>query len=134
MEQPESINTVLSLGTLNCNGLSTLITSHLEHHATLKKVDYLSDHQKIQTYWVSNNEQGEIHLDNLEELCSKNPHSLLSLLSANNETGVITNIKEVGKIAKKHNCLVHVDASQSLGKTKVDLEDWNVDFASFLRA
>ena len=45
--------------------------------------------------------------------------------------GLLTDIKAVSKIAKKYNCLVHVDAVQSLGKEPVDLEDWNVDFAGF---
>ncbi|MDE0118733.1 MAG: cysteine desulfurase family protein [Bdellovibrionales bacterium] len=127
----ESINTILSLETLKRNQLSTFITSHLEHHATIKKIDYLSDYQNIRPYWTSNNEQGEINLENLEKMCSKHPYSLLSFLSANNETGVITNIQAISKIAKKYNCLVHVDAVQSLGKMPVDLEKWDVDFASF---
>ena len=55
----------------------------------------------------------------------------MSLLSANNETGVITDISKASKIAGKYNCLVHVDAVQSLGKVPVDLEKWDVDFASF---
>ena len=137
----ESINTVLSPETLKLNQLSTFITSFLEHHATIKRIDYLSGYptihnhqkleQKIMPYWTKNNEQGEINLNDLEETCSKHPQSLLSFLSANNETGVITDIKAISKIARKYNCLVHVDAVQSLGKVPVDLEDWDVDFASF---
>ena len=137
----ESINTILSPKTLKLNQLSTFITSYLEHHATIKKIDYLSGYLRIhpemnnknniRPYWVFNNEQGEINLDDLEEICSKHPHSLLSFLSANNETGVITDIQSISKIAGKYNCLVHVDAVQSLGKMPVDLEKWEVDFASF---
>lgn len=135
----ESINTVLFSETLKLNQLSTIITSHLEHHATLKKIDYLSHHdrnhpelkQKIRSFKIKNNGQGEIDFDELEELCSKYPQSLISLLSANNETGVITDIQKVSHTAKKYNCLVHVDATQSLGKTPFDLEQWDVDFASF---
>ena len=137
----ESINTVLSPETLKLNQLFTFITSFLEHHATIKRIDCLSGYptihnyqkleQKIRPYWIKNNEHGEINLNDLEETCSKHPQSLLSFLSANNETGVITDIKTVSKIARKYNCLVHVDAVQSLGKMPVDLEDWNVDFASF---
>lgn len=127
----ESINTVLSPETLQFNRLSTFITSYLEHHATIKKVDYLFDHKNIRCFWIFNNEQGEVRLDNLEETCSKHPHSLLSFLSANNETGVITDIQSISKIARTYNCLVHVDAVQSLGKMPVDLEKWDVDFASF---
>ena len=86
---------------------------------------------KIGFCYVPHNDQGEINLNALEEVCSQNPRSLLSFLSANNETGVTTDIKAVSKIAKKYDCLVHVDAVQSLGKEPVDLEDWNVDFAGF---
>ena len=127
----ESINTILSIETLKLNQLSNFITSHLEHHATIKKIDYLSDYQNIRPHWIFNNEQGEINLEHLEEACSKYPYSLLSFLSANNETGVITDIQAISKIARKYNCLVHVDAVQSLGKMPVNLEKWNVDFASF---
>ena len=138
----ESINTILSLETLLLNQLShVIITSHLEHHATLKKIDYLSNNQNNHNYpklkqktkpvWINNNEQGEINLEHLETICSQHPHSLLSFLSANNETGVITDIQSISKIARKYKCLIHVDAVQSLGKMPVDLEKWDVDFASF---
>ena len=127
----ESINTILSPETLRLNQLSNFITSHLEHHATIKKIDYLSNYQNIRPHWIFNNEEGEINLEHLEEICSKYPYSLLSFLSANNETGVITDIQAVSKVAKRYNCLVHVDAVQSLGKMPVDLEKWDVDFASF---
>ena len=144
----ESINTILSLETLKLNKLSAFISSELEHHATLKKIERLIGYQapasnytqqnqnfinsqKVKYIPILSNDQGETNLNNLEEICSNYPQSLVSLLSANNETGVITNIKEVSKIARKYNCLVHVDAVQSLGKEPVDLEKWDVDFASF---
>ena len=142
----ESINTILSLETLKINNISSIISSALEHHATLKKIEYLIgyqnpvfyqqhqnliDNQTIKYVPILPNNQGEINLNKLEEKCSKYPFSLVSLLSANNETGVITDISEASKIAGKYNCLVHVDAVQSLGKMPVDLEKWDVDFASF---
>ena len=127
----ESINTILSAETLRLNQLSQFITSPLEHHATIKRMEFLEKYQNISVFWIRSNEQGEINLNSLEKRCSNKPHSLVSLLSANNETGVITNISEVSNIAKKYHCLVHVDAVQSLGKEPVDLEKWDVDFASF---
>ena len=124
----ESINTILSLETLKLNQLSGFITSPLEHHASLKKFEYLGcSGLKV----VSHNDQGELDLNLLEEVCAQNPHSLLSFLSANNETGVTADIKAISKIARKYDCLVHVDAVQSLGKEPLDLEAWDVDFASF---
>ena len=136
----ESINTVLSSETLKLNSISRIISSELEHHATLRKIEHLigffyPNHLKpqnpIQYTSVLSNEKGEIRLDQLEEKCLKHPNSLVSLLSANNETGVITNIPAVSKIARKSKCLVHVDAVQSLGKEFIDVEKWDVDFVSF---
>ena len=138
----ESINTILSPETLRLNQSPVVISSMLEHQASLKRIGFLSDYFNIHPildnrqndrvwHLISHNKQGEIYLDKLEETCSKHPHSLLSFLSANNETGVITDIQSISKIAKRYNCLVHVDAVQSLGKMPVDLEKWEVDFASF---
>lgn len=128
----ESINTILSLETLKLHQLSGFISSFLEHHATLKRLNYLSKQKKEVSlvHWITSY-QGEIDLNQLEKMCFKYPKSLLSFLSANNETGVITNIKTIRQIAKKYHCLIHVDAVQSLGKEPVDLEDWDVDFVSF---
>ena len=128
----ESINTVLSFETLKQNALSGFISSTLEHKASLKKLDWLNkEFNNIKLHYSPHNKTGEIDLSALEELCFKNPKSLLSFLSANNEIGAINDIKTISKIAKKYNCLVHVDAVQSLGKMPVDLEDWDVDFVSF---
>ena len=167
----ESINTALSLETLKLNRLSWVITSPIEHKATLNKMKRLYEEysknkitpkteQIIEAQSLFGNDkkqpkanqslfqqkniqktaladfvkispQGEIDLNDFEKLCQRRPGSFVSLLSSNNETGVITDIKTISKIAKKYNCLVHVDAVQSLGKELVDLEDWDVDFASF---
>ena len=132
----ESINTVLSLETLKLNQISSIITSPMEHQATLKKVEYLNHltsnkNKKIKVHYVLHNKEGEINLEDLKELCSKNPRSLISLMSANNETGVMTSINKIREIAYRNNCLVHVDAVPSLGKKPVKLTSWGVDFASF---
>lgn len=124
----ESINTILSLGTLKKNNLKSIITSHLEHHATLNKIKNLKE---VPVFYVKNNQQGEIDYSDLKHLCSKNPCSLISLLFINNETGVITDIKKVVTIAKKYKCMLHVDAVQALGKWPIDCNDLNIDFASF---
>ncbi len=138
----ESINTILSPETLRLNQLLAVISSMLEHQASLKRIGFLSDYSNIHPildnrqndrvwHLISHTKQGELCLDKLEETCSKRPHSLISFLSANNETGVITDIQYIIEIARKYHCLVHVDAVQSLGKVPVDLEKWDVDFASF---
>ena len=132
----------MSPETLRLNQLPAVISSLLEHPASHKRIGFLSDYAKIYPilgngqnirvwHLARHNKQGEICLKSLDKLCSKYPRSLLSFLSANNETGVISDVREISKIAKKHNCLVYIDAVQSFGKTKINLEGWDVDFASF---
>jgi cysteine desulfurase len=55
---------------------------------------------------------------------------LVSIMLANNETGVIQPVAEVSKIAKKYGALVHTDAVQACGKIKLDKEELGVDFIS----
>lgn len=126
----EAINTVLSVENFKLNKFKTLITSKLEHSATLKKAKYLQT-QNISILYVENNKNGEINLQDLNNLCKKNPDSLLSFLSVNNETGVVTDIESISKIAKQFNCSLHLDAVQHLGKLSLNLETLNIDFASF---
>jgi len=54
------------------------------------------------------------------------PTSLVSVMLANNETGVIQDIAEIAEIARKHQAFMHTDAVQALGKIKVDFSDLNV--------
>src|SRR5262249_30787876 len=54
----------------------------------------------------------------------------ISILHANNEIGVVQPIAEIGKIAKKHGVLFHVDAAQSVGKIPVNVERDGIDLLS----
>ena len=56
---------------------------------------------------------------------------LVSCMYVNNETGVISPIREIGEIARERGVVFHTDAVQALGKTKIDLGDLPVDMASF---
>lgn len=61
-----------------------------------------------------------------------NPKTILiSIMHANNETGTLQPIEEIGKIAKEYGVLFHTDASQSLGKEILNLKDIPFDFLSF---
>ncbi|MEJ5166991.1 MAG: cysteine desulfurase family protein [Thermoanaerobaculia bacterium] len=56
---------------------------------------------------------------------------LISIMHANNETGTLQPIEEIGKISKEYNVLFHTDASQSLGKEILDLKEIPFDFLTF---
>ena len=125
----ESINTVLSERNIKNLKVESVITSRLEHHATLDCCKFLSEKTKILN--VDHDRFGNIHLDHLEKTCKENPSSLISLSYVNNETGVIAPAKEIIRIGRKYHCLIHFDSVQALGKEKFSLDDLDADFASF---
>jgi len=127
----ESINTVLSVDNLKKNGIDTIISSKLEHHATLHRLNYLEKHG-FNIEYVGNSNQGIINFSELEEkLASNKGKCLASFLFVNNETGTITDVKRVVELCHDNDCLVHLDAVQALGKLQFDLDEIDPDFASF---
>lgn len=71
---------------------------------------------------------GAVDLDELDHAAAG--ASLISVMLANNETGVTQDLHAVTEIARRHGCLVHTDATQALGKLEVDLAALDVDLAS----
>ena len=74
---------------------------------------------------------GLINLDDLRNKLKASKYSLISVIYANNETGVIQNTKEIAKIAHEFKIMIHTDLTQAVGKIPIDLEDLGVDFATF---
>lgn len=73
---------------------------------------------------------GLINLDQLEEAIRPDT-SLVSIMTVNNEIGVIQPIKEIGAIVRKHRGVYfHTDAAQAVGKIPIDVNDMNVDLMS----
>jgi cysteine desulfurase len=126
----ESINTVLSLDNLENLGVKRIVSSPMEHHATLDRLKHLSK-KGFEIEFLRNDENGILDLEGLDKLLSVGTKTLVTLLFANNETGAINPIKEIGSIVRKYDHLFHVDGVQALGKIKFSLEDLDVDFMSF---
>ena len=85
--------------------------------------------QGIDVTYLEVNEKGELDLEVLEKSV-KEETVLISVMMANNETGVLFPVKEIGKIAQKYGVLFHIDGVQAYGKTKVDLNETGADFFS----
>jgi len=104
-----------------------VFVSAIEHPSILMQLQYLPNIQKIK---VNNN--GIVDLEDLKLLLSqsKNPKKLVSVMMANNETGVIQPIKEIGKIAKEFGAQIHSDCVQAFGKIEVNIVDLGIDFAT----
>lgn len=104
-----------------------IITSKAEHACVLETS------KKHNATLVNVDENGLVKLDELEEILKTQPNKdfLVSIIFASNETGVISNIKEAAKLVHQYGGLIHSDLTQGPGKIKLDLEDLNLDLASF---
>src|SRR3989449_10102844 len=105
-----------------------IITAVTEHKAILDTCKHLEkDGFRVTFLPVQNN--GLIDLDDLKRAITDKT-ILVSIMTANNEVGVIQDIKEIGRIARERGVLFHTDAVQAAGKIPFDVNAMNVDIAS----
>ena len=120
-------NNLAIKGTIKKNNIKTIYSLESEHASVfdvLKSID-------IQKKFFKINTNGTVNLNEIEELLSKETVPfLVSIMFANNESGIIHSIKEISKIVKKYNGIFHCDGVQSLGKIDIDLNDLDVDLFS----
>ncbi len=106
-----------------------IITSEVEHPTITATCRFLQT-QGVDVVFLQVNDEGIISAKSVEDAITKDT-ALVSIMWANNETGKIFPIKEIGKICKDKGVLFHSDATQAIGKVLVDVRDFNVDFLSF---
>jgi len=112
-------------------GCRRIITSPIEHHATLHSVQFTASVFSCQTEYVKLTQDGHIDMHHLEELLSKsNEKTLVSLMHANNEIGNITDIRSVAQLCKKYQALFHSDTVQTIAHFILDLQEIPLDFLS----
>ena len=133
----ESINLVLKGLLLNNKSKKHIITSAIEHKATLNCIDSISNllssfstENKLEITYLRPDKNGVISLEKIQEAIKDNT-ALISLVHVNNEIGVVQDIESVSKLANKKGILLHMDAAQSLGRVKIDVKKYPVDFLSF---
>jgi cysteine desulfurase len=109
-------------------GKKRFLTLPTEHKATLTVGDALrKDGFVVELLDVEND--GLLDPQKLEATISDDV-GLLSVCFVNNETGVIQDIGKIVEVCHKHGCLVHVDATQALGKIEIDVKALDIDFMS----
>ena len=114
---------------VNDLGCERIITSPLEHHATLHTVEHLHHSKNIELEFVKVLPNGHIDLNDLESLlASSNKKALVTLMHANNEIGNITDINAVGELCKKYAAIFHSDTVQTVGHFPFNLHAMPVDF------
>jgi cysteine desulfurase len=128
----ESCNlAVLGLARCRSSRGGHVISNKAEHHAVLNALEYLEKHEGFEVTWLNVSRQGIIDLDQLAD--SIRPETrLVSIMSANNETGVIQPMHEISEICRTKGVLLHIDMVQSFGKIDTDPAGTGlVDAASF---
>ena len=107
-----------------------LIYSDLEHSATINCADYLSEHDNFEVIKLNVLRNGQVDLNHLDQLITEHSENikLISVMAANNETGVIQPIKEVSTLCASKNIPFFCDATQILGKSPFSFDNLKIDF------
>ncbi len=105
-----------------------MITAATEHKAILDSCKHL-EKQGLRVTYLPVQTNGLVDLDQLRDAITDKT-ILVSIMYANNEIGVVQNMREIGKIAKDRGVLVHSDATQAVGKVPVDVTRDNIDIMS----
>lgn len=106
-----------------------IITTKIEHKAVLEVCKYLNEYHNFEITYLDVDSNGNINLKEFEQSIKENT-ILVSIMWANNEIGNLNPIREISSICKEHNILFHTDATQALGKIKINTKDINIDFMS----
>jgi cysteine desulfurase len=102
-----------------------LVASCIEHHAVLETCQSLTE-DGFEVTFVPVDEEGRVDPDEVRRELRPET-TLVSVMAANNETGVVQPLKEISGIAHERGLLMHTDAVQAVGKMAVDVEEMGVD-------
>jgi cysteine desulfurase len=110
-------------------GCRHIISSPLEHHATLHSISYYQERGEVAIHLLNVLPNGHVDLDQLDSLLSGlGEKALVSLMHANNETGNLLDINRAAEICKKYNAIFYSDTVQTLGHYEFDLSTLPVHF------
>jgi len=125
----ESINSAVHSAILLNSNRRHIVTSVVEHSATLGYCDYLEQFHGVEVTRLNVDASGQISLTELASSIRPDT-ALVSLIWANNETGVILPVSEVSEICRKSGVPLHLDAVQAVGRIPVDFINTGAAFMS----
>ncbi|OLN30713.1 Cysteine desulfurase [Desulfovibrio sp. DV] len=123
----EGNNTAILSAVLADPARKRVVTSAVEHHCVLRRLEYLRDHQGVEVVFLPVDGQGQLDLTALAEAVTADT-ALVSLMGANNETGVLWPIAEIARLVRSRGALFHCDAVQVVGKEPLSLKNLPVDY------
>jgi len=124
----ESDNSAIQSALLIDRDRKHVVTSKVEHSAILKQAEALA-RRGYEISWLDVYENGLLDLEALERAIRPDT-AIVSLMWANNETGVLFPIKEIAEICRRKQTIFHTDAVQAVGKIPIDLCDIPIQFLS----
>ena len=107
-----------------------ILISAVEHASVREPAKSLSERGLVELGVIPVTQGGFVNLSALETMIDSNV-LLVSVMSANSETGVLNSIREIGEMAHSVGSLYHCDATQSVGRIPFDVGDAGADFVSF---
>jgi len=105
-----------------------IITCMTEHKAVLDTCRYL-EHHGLEVTYLRPDEFGRVLADQVAEAVTDRT-ILITIMAANNETGTIHPVGEIGKVAKERGVLFHCDATQAVGKVGMNVDEMGIDLLS----
>jgi cysteine desulfurase len=124
----ESSNTAITAAVRDL-GCKRIISSPLEHHATLHTVEHMQSTGEAALDYVKVLPDGHIDMNDLKRLLAESDEKcLVSLMHANNEIGNLLDIHAVGNLCKTYNAIFHSDTVQTVGHYPFDLRNTPVHF------
>ena len=113
---------------LATSGKKHIVTSAVEHSSIRQLCTQLEKEGYLVTS-IGVDSEGRLKMDDLRRALSDDT-AIVSLMMANNETGVLFPVEEIGRLVREKGILFHVDAVQAAGKVPVDLKNSTIDFLS----
>jgi len=126
----ESSNTAIN-ASIRDLGCTHIISSEIEHHATLHTVEEIRCRGEAKLSYVKLLANGQVDMEDLEQLLAGyDGKSLVTLMHANNEIGTMLDITAVGNLCKKYGAVFHSDTVQTVGHFPIDLRNTPVHFVT----
>jgi len=106
-----------------------IVTTRVEHPAVLSLCKFLERSQGYRVTYLGVDAEGRLNMDEVAESLTPDT-AIISVMWANNETGVLFPIPEIAALAKARGVIMHTDAVQAVGKVPISLKDLDVDMLS----
>lgn len=111
-------------------GCRRIITSEAEHSAVIKTAERWKERAEVELALVRHLPDGRVDEEHLAGLLGAGPKTIVSLMHANNEVGVMVDLQRVGELCKAHGALFHSDTVQTMCHYRFDLRALPVDFVT----